>query len=149
MDFSIEAKIKRITEGKAQAKVREMDHETALNQVKLEFKKRKTLALITEYAKFLREWFEVECKYDLDYLRYDSLRPHEITLSNSFCIPDELKSIAKFYASLDDLEKSVWKDYMVEHGQPNNLLVIYDKKDPEKYRDGWEAAADDRLHIKF
>lgn len=149
MDFSIEAKIKRITEGKAQAKVREMDHETALSQVKLEFKKRKTLALITEYAKFLREWFEVECKYDLDYLRYDSLRPHEIVLSNSFCIPDELKDIAKFYASLDDLEKSVWKDYMIEHGQPNNLLVIYDKKDPQKYRDGWEAAADDRLHIKF
>lgn len=149
MDFSIEAKIKRITEGKLQARVREMDHETALNQVKLEFKKRKTLALITEYAKFLREWFDVECKYDLDYLRYDSLCPHEITLSNSFCIPDELKDIAKFYASLDDSEKSVWKDYMVEHGQPNNLLVIYDKKDSKNYRDGWEAAADDRMYIKF
>lgn len=149
MNFSIEARIKQIAEDKEQAKVRKMDHETALNEVKLEFKKRKTLALIPEYAKFLREWFETECKFELDYLHYDSLHPHEIILSNSFCIPDELKSIAKFYASLDDSEKSVWKDYMVEHGQPNNLLVIYDVKDPHKYRDGYAAAAADRLYIKF
>lgn len=149
MNFDVASRVKRIIKQREDDKVSRMNYETALSQVTLEFKKRRTRVLINEYAKYLREWMTVHCKYDLKYLSYKRADEHEIVLENSFVISEELKEIAKFYMSLDEDEKALWKAYMVEHDEPNNLTVEYEIQDRNKYGSGWDAASDDLLYIKF
>jgi len=148
--MDIESKIKQIVDSKALAEARKLEHEIASNQINKEFAKRKIRALIKEYAKFLCDWLEVECTFNFACFNSDAvqLEPHEITFRN-FCIPRELRAVAEFYESLDDSEKTVWRNYMLEQGYSNDLIITYDAKDARNYRNSMEAASDDTLTIKF